>query len=162
MRTRGFLLDSPRSLRHSGVAVTPPPVQTFSDSIFDGLLEPASLTFWQTGGDFIIDPDTGVEIHSNSAVVITAFLQEDQKPVGEDMPGPNSSSVYLSGYCMDPVILPSGIGAGAIADYVFTPEYGSNTRGKFFLARKPASPFGIVQEIVGDEIEGWLVIDAGA
>lgn len=121
-------------------------------------ITPATLTFSIDDETFVVDPDTGVEVSNKSAVVVQAFLVQDKDSQETEIPGTNASDVFMTGYCVDPMILPNGIKAGAIADYEMMPAYGQTVRGKFRLHRVPPSHFAEVQEEIGDELEGYLNI----
>ena len=144
-------------------SVQPPSAGTFEgESVFAGLVETALLTFYVKDGTIEVDEMTGVEVESDRAVTIQAYLTQEKNSEDIDLPGVNASSVWLEGYCVEPMIMPEGIGAGAIADYSFKPAYGPTVTGKFLLHRTPASNFDVVQEEVGDELEGYLNINGSA
>lgn len=144
---------------YAGIAIADPVEQPTGDSPFAGLVQETRLTFYVPDGEFVIDPDTGVEVARDRIVTVYAYLPQKRQPTETELPGTNASSIFLKGYCMRPTILPNGVAAGMVADYYLKPEYGTAVRGKFIFHRTPPSSFGLVQELVGDQISGMLNID---
>jgi hypothetical protein len=102
------------------------------------------------------DPITGVIVTQSLDVEIECFLKPKRKPVDREIEGVNASSVYMEGYCVDPMILPDTILPGMVAQYAYLDEFSVGHTGEFIFLSTPPSPFPEVREELGDKISGFL------
>lgn len=116
----------------------------------------ATLTFkiQQAGSE--VDPITGVILPTTADLTLSVFLRPKSGAKEIEHPGVNSSSVYMEGYLVNPMIMPKTVLPGAIAQYTYTDGFNVTHTGEFILLSSPPSVFSVVRDELGDKIVGYL------
>ena len=111
------------------------------------------LRFEVPSGELTTVPGNGNIKPAGTAVVqVTAMLLQARPPADTTRPGVDSTAVYLEGFAVEPMAVPS----------IVTPQSPcaatwNGRRGKFLLELTGRSPFGY-EDSTGDEIKGWFQV----
>lgn len=117
------------------------PFASFANSI---------LRFEVPGAELVTDPKTGNVRPATVVVVVSALLDVAKEPKTAELPGSDATSVYLEGFAVNPMILPSYVGYRAIADATW-----AGRRGRFVLGLTAPDPYG-ASAATGTEINGYF------
>ena len=115
------------------------------------------LRFEVPSGELTTVPGKGNIKPAGTAVVqVTAMLLQARPPSDTPRPGVDSTAVYLEGFAVEPMALPS----------IVTPQSPcaatwNGRRGKFLLELTGRSPFGY-ETSTGDEVKGWFQVSSFA
>ncbi len=102
------------------------------------------------------DTVTGDPIFSETTITCACSLEENNNPNLIPLPGVDRTTIYLSGRCVSPKLLPSAFRSGeAIAISYDAPQ--GRLEGKFYLLPTIKSRLGL-ETVFGDAIAGWLVV----
>lgn len=110
----------------------------------------STLKFQVAGAELVTDPKTGNVRPTTLTVEVAALLDVAKAPRTDELPGSDSTSVYLEGFAVDPMILPHYVGYRAIADAVW-----AGRRGRFVLGLTAPDPYG-ASAATGTEINGYF------
>lgn len=117
------------------------------------------LTF-KSAGARSVDPITGNMTFERSPVIVEALLQQktasgSKGKEPDRLPGVDLLAVYLEGYAVEPMALPSAVKANSWAECVW-----DGKPGRFYLLLQGRNPFLAAVEgegrILGDIIKGWF------
>jgi hypothetical protein len=112
----------------------------------------ATLRFPIASGSLQTDPETGNVKPAKSFLSVSAMLSQKSRPTQQEIPGVDISSVYLEGYAIEPMLLPS-----VVAPNAFCQATWDGKAGKFYLLLEGRSPYG-VSPITGDKIKGYFQV----
>ncbi len=120
----------------------------------------------ESGAIASVDPITGVQYKTQQKSYIEAYvkvLSPNNIPESQLAKAPYTMKVRV--YCISPMFLPSEVGQGDVLDYEFTEGTrileGASQRtqkGKLTITKFLTSPFSVVNEVMGDVFDGYLVV----
>jgi hypothetical protein len=116
-------------------------------------------------GAISIDPSTGLEYRETTTGMIQAYIKtmsKDTRDTSELARNPYSTKVM--GYCVYPMLMPSGLGAGTVFDYSFTESSRSPARtitGTLHVTGFNPHSISVVSEELGDRFYGYLILNGG-
>jgi len=116
-----------------------------------------TLRFAIASGELVTDPRTGdVKPGSSAIVEASAMLSQVRPPQDMPRPGVDSTAVYLEGFAVEPMALPSAVTPDSLCAALW-----DGKKGRFFLELTGRSPFGY-ETSTGDEIKGWFQVSSFA
>lgn len=112
----------------------------------------ATLRFPVASGTLDVNPVNGNVKPGQSFVSVTAMLGQKSRPTQQEIPGVDTTAVYLEGYAVEPMLLPSVVVPNSLCQATW-----DGKAGKFYLLLQGRSPYGVAP-ITGDKLKGYFQV----
>lgn len=125
-----------------------------SNPLNNPLLSKATLLIPVPSAVVTQDSDGNWITNDSYAIYLAYFKKPGKQPEVNNNPGTDGFSVYLKGYLIDPLFLPSNLKLPIKVEC--TRNIGKREQKGTFEIRPSLVPVELVEGIIGQAIEGWF------